>query len=306
MKFLPVALVTCGLALVALAEDASENAWRNRSWREDVTLAAGMYQGDGKPILIDKGRSVIIANGCVMDSVHFKAQGDVKWDVSGSFFRNSQLEIELGGKFTATNCAFDKVEMNKTGGWFVDRWSTRWKFENCVFAGKFSPPALGLTDYSFHASHCTFHDVELPVIKYKKDPSEEAQSPNLNFTNCHFYRCEVPESFLATTTECVFEECRFSNKRENFGKATHPILVTAYVVGRAAPPQGYQNGNLKVIFKGTSAPENGATVKYTYTDRHLALTSAPTKGSWNAIGIVDNKAVPISTPAPAAPARPEQ
>lgn len=304
MKFLPVVFLACGLALSALAENSPEATWRNRYWIDDVTLTGGMYQGDGKPIEIGKGRKVVMTEGCVMESAHFKGLRDGKWDASDCFFRNSKLEIELGGKFNATNCAFENVEWNKTGGWFVDRWSTRWKFENCVFAGKLSAAPLGVTDYSFSASHCTFNDIDFHGIRYKKDPSEEAQSSNLNFTNCHFYRCDIPESLLASTTNCVFEECRFSNKRGNWDQATRPILVTAYVIGRVAAPQNYENGNLKVTFKGSPAPDNGATMKYTYTDRHLVLARVPTKGFWNAIGIIDNKAAANGTSAPSAPNNP--
>jgi len=315
MKSLSVLVVTCGLMLTAWAENSSENTLRNRYWLDDVTLTGGLYQGDSKkPIEVEKGKKVVTTDGCAFEGTHFKGFRDGKWDASDSFFRNSRVEMELSGRFTATNCAFENVELNKTGGWFVDHWSTRWKFENCVFAGKFSPSAMGVTDYAFHASHCTFNDIDLPAIRYKKDPAEEAQSNNLNFTACRFYRCTVPESFLATTTDCVFEECRFPGKREAWEKATKPILVTAYIVGRAAPPQSYENGNLKVTFKGAPTPESGATVKYSYTDRHLALSKVPTRGVWTAIGIIDNKPTGNETPAPAksspvtvtpAPPRPE-
>jgi hypothetical protein len=39
---------------------------------------------------------------------------------------------DLGLQFDAKDSAFDGCALHKTGAWFVDAFSTQWRFENCV------------------------------------------------------------------------------------------------------------------------------------------------------------------------------
>ena len=195
---------------------------------DDVTLPCTIYQATGG-VEISKDRKVNVSPGCLVEGGNFRCAGGVIWAVRDSLFRTSQFEETLGAKFHAAGSLCDNVEMNKTGGWFVDRWSTRWTFPDVFSPWKFTRSELGMTDYSVRADRCTFQNLTLPRLKYKKDPADEAQSNDLKFANCHFIQCEVPESFLASTVDCVFEDCGFSSKPEDWKKtSSRPITVTAY------------------------------------------------------------------------------
>ena len=289
---------------VAPADAASGTPWVFSKWNDDVTLPAGSYHANNKSVNIANDRKITVGPGCLLERAQFSGDRTIRWNVTGSFLRDVHVHIGLGSNFKAVDTAFESCGMTKTGGWFVDMWSTRWVFENCVFAGKFMTGDLGLTDYSVRAEHCSFHNIELPKIGYKHDPADVAQGNELKFLNCRFVNCDVPESFLASTVDCVFEDCHISAKRGDWSAAKKPINVTAYIVSHNNPPANFENGNLKVTFKTVAPPVCGSTLRYTASGKNLTLPLRTT-GSPVLIGSVDKTPVASATPAPApAPATP--
>jgi hypothetical protein len=61
--------------------------------------------------------------------------------------------------------------------------------------------------------------------------------------------CEVNYSFLLSTIDCVFEECRFPAKQDDISKLKKPINVTAYIASRANPPKPFEKGAVNIEFK---------------------------------------------------------
>ena len=60
-------------------------------------------------------------------------------------------KLGVGGVIVFEDFGFDKDD-----NWFSFWWSTRWRFDNCIFTKKFIRGDLPPLDYSAHASHCTF------------------------------------------------------------------------------------------------------------------------------------------------------
>lgn len=50
----------------------------------------------------------------------------------------------------------------------------------------------------------------------KEDRAGYLQKENMGLLKCRFVRCEVPETFLAATVDCIFENCQFSGKRHDW------------------------------------------------------------------------------------------
>ena len=316
---LPAALILCSLALccargadffgtpnspAAPTAAASGSPWAFSTWNEDTALPAGSYQANGKKVTIAKDRKVVIGPGCFVEKAQFVGGRAIEWEVTGSFLRDVPFSTELSSKFRAADSAFEDCPMWMVGAWFVDMWSTRWRFDNCVFGRKFmKKEEIDVTGGSVVAERCSFHDIELPKIRYKHDPADAAQSDKLRFFNCRFVKCEVPESFLAATIDCVFEECHISGKREDWSKAKKAINVTAYIVGRNKPPADFENGVLKVTFKSTTPPACGSTLRYTESGGRIT-SAMKTTGPATLIGNVDNAPVASAAPAPAATPNP--
>lgn len=117
---------------------------------------------------------------------------------------------------------------------------------------------------------------------------------------------------LATTVDCVFEDCRFAKERADWSLASKPINVSAYIGKGAQPPESYRNGSLAITFKATVAPPSGSTLPFTYENGHLVAPSIPPKEPIVSIGPVGNKpggkktdaAPDASVDVPAAPINP--
>jgi hypothetical protein len=96
----------------------------------------------------------------------------------------------------------------------------------------------------------------------------------MGFEKCRFVQCEVPETFLAGTVNCVFEGCQFQGKRHVWPKETSPIKVTAYYTSQGAAPKSFINGPLTVEFlPATKEIEAGSTLKHTYSGGHVSLAT---------------------------------
>jgi hypothetical protein len=255
----------------ALAAD--EPAWRYKTWGSDIAIPEGAYRGDAKGVHVENDRTVAIGPGAVVEGAKLHGDRSPHWKIDGSLLRDVEITGDLGLQFEAKNSAFEGCALHKSGGWFVDAYSTRWSFENCVFSRDFIGKNFGVGDYSIRAVNCTFYNLTLPKIGYKGDPANFAQSDNLKFDHCRFVTCEVNDSFLLATVDCVFEECRFPARHEDIPKAQKPLPVSAYVVSHANAPKSYDIGPSTVEFKTGAPPAAGATIPVTNTSGRLAYTS---------------------------------
>ncbi len=285
-------------ALPAADAAADSEVWRGDEWNTDVALPAGNYSGAGKTVDVQKEVSISVNPGASVENVKF--DGKAKWSISGSLFREVSIAGDMGLLVGAKDSAFENCDFFKSGSWFVNLWSTRWRFENCVFGRRFFGRTLGVTDYSVRAVNCTFYDLELPAIGYKDDPANLAQSEDLKFERCRFVNCSVPESLLAATTGCVFENCTFPSKRDDWSKAQKPISVSVSIVSRARPPRSYENGPLKVEFKTLAPPPAGASIPVTSTNGRLKHAGLQ-PGNVQKIGALDGSQIAKAEMNPSVP-----
>jgi len=275
-----------------------------RTWDKEISLPQGGYRA-GKPIQMDGSFTVTMVPGTYVEGVDFMGkEHDQKFKIEGALLRKSKLIGQLGFKVEATDSAFDECEMHRTGGWFVDMWGSRWKFENCVISHSFLLPEIDVGNYSIQASHCTFLGVKMPVIKYKNDPSKYVQGKDLSFEKCRFVECEIPESVLAACVDCAFENCQFPSKKSDWSKASQPIKVTASITGNGHLPQPYLNGKLSVQF--VAAPgtvDAGTTLPFSPSGGRLALPGVKIPQQFTMLGTTDKKAseIPDLGGAPPAP-----
>ena len=274
----------------------------------------GSYSADPgvQPVSAQEGTNIKIPPGCLMNRLVIMGGENVTWDVQGSLFLDVRLGCARGDRFNAKDTLFQSFQGAFGGSPPGELWSARWTFENCVFAGKFMTRVLTTKYTSFRATHCTFYDLDLPKVTFTGDPAMEAQAEELRFVGSRFVRCVVPESLLAATIDCVFEDCHFSTQREDWTRATKPILVTAIVTGKTPVPASYANGNLELTFKSLQAPPGappaGATIAHDYANQRLSFKETTSFGKPKMIGTVRNKplvstatppaAVPETTPPP--------
>ena len=247
---LAIASVAQG-AHAADAAPADTNAWHLSKWEKgQIVLPAGHYRGSGKSINTERHCSLVVGPGTLIEQVRFETDNNCDWKADGGLFRKLDLGMGCGSKFEARNSIFDDSIFWKAGGWYNAYWSTRWYFENCVIAKRFLPAKCNVIDFSVRATGCTFYDIELPRISYKDDPSGQTQGRDLKFERCRFVNCEITESALATTIDCLFDNCRFNrHDKPDWSKAKKPIVVNAFVVpGLNKPPQSYADGALQVNF----------------------------------------------------------
>jgi len=300
---LVVALVTVTASWYVRAADAApanQNAWRHKNWKGEIAMAAGNYRGLDKGVHVDTRCQVVVDPGVLIDGGRFDGERDIKWKVERSLFRKVEISGDLGLRFEANDSVFDDCYFHRRGPWFVAYWSTRWSFENCVFAKRFLPSRGTVGQYSVRAIGCTFYDIKLPKIEYKDDPSKQAQSKDLRFQHCRFVHCELTESALATTIDCIFDDCSFTTSdRPDWSKVGKPIVVNAFVVpARTKPPQSYSNGPLQINFQpATPTQQAGATLVVTRTGgAALKYAAVPEAGPVLVIGQAGSPAVAKTEP----------
>ncbi|HSI14616.1 MAG TPA: family 16 glycoside hydrolase [Chthoniobacter sp.] len=300
MKLLPVVLlIAAGVALVLHAQEPAAGPWQNVFWDEDVSLANGRFSGGDRKIEIT-GKHKVEVRGAVVESAHFENLGGVAWTITDSSLRKTSLWCKLNDTVNATGSIFEDTEVKKFGVAVARNWSSRWVFEDCAFAQKFTPAEVNTRDYSIRAEHCTFHDLKMPEVTLAGDPARELQTVNFSFKNCRFVGCEIPESLLVSTIDCIFERCRFGARSHRWDKNSRQMSVTAYVADGDALPESYGDEHLKVTFKNADLPVAGCMTAYSYTDGHLALGRVPA-GESLAIGSIDNKAPKVAKAAPPPP-----
>ncbi|MCX6898066.1 MAG: hypothetical protein NT105_05125 [Verrucomicrobia bacterium] len=302
-----VALVILTASLRTQAADVSPpdpKNWRFTNWTAQVELRTGNYRGFDKDVVLENNCRVVVSPGTLVEQAKFIGKRGTKWNIETCLFRKVEVIGELGSQFEAKDSVFDDCNLHKGGAWFVAHWSTRWRFENCVLAKEFLSSPCQVNDYSVQAIGCTFYDTTLPEVSFvRDDPSLQAQSRDLRFDKCRFVHCEVPESALATTIDCVFEDCRFiARNRPVWSKAAGSTVVNAFIVpGKTKPPQSYTNGHLQVNFKLADAKqEAGSTLAVTRTGDALKYAAVSEAGPVLVLGQAGAR---ITPPAAAASAR---
>jgi hypothetical protein len=268
------------------ADLADANAWHFMIWKGEIILPAGNFRGPEKGIHLEKDCHVIVSPGTLIKDARFGG-GGAKWKIEGSLFRRVELWGDLGERLDAKDSVFEECNFHKGGGWWVSAWSTRWNLENCVISKQFLPSSISVTDYAIRAIDCTFYDLTLPKIGYKEDPSGQAQCNDLRFEHCRFVNCEVPESALAATIACVFDNCKFTTTGQtDWTHASKRVAVNAFITpAKAKLPESHTNGLLEVNFKSASdAQPAGASLKVTRTDTTLTYAAVAEKGAMLQIG----------------------
>lgn len=274
VRSLRAALLAGVLILYAAAPSRAQSApYLARTWDSTITIPPGGYRSE-KPIQLKNSINITTSPWTTIDSVVFQGvQNDQHWHLDGTIMRRVSLNGQLGVAMTARNSVFENCDLSKTGGWFVSWWGSHWKFENCIFTGKFMHGDIPPGDYEVHAVQCTFYDIKLPTIGIRDDPTY-LQKDHMAFVKCHFVRCDVPETFLAATVDCVFEDCHFPGKRQAWPAEMTPLKVNAMYSGLSDAPESFLNGPLSVKF--TEAPEisgAGSTLRHSQTGDEIALNN---------------------------------
>ena len=306
--FLAPFLFVLGLATWARA---AEGPLQARTWDFDTTIPAGGYRAQ-KPIDLEGDWNPKVERGAVLDGIAFHGIGGVQnWKIEGAILRKVQISGKRGAGLDAADSVLEECEFWKDDNWWNDWWSTHWKFANCIFAKKFVRADLPPRDYAAHATGCTFYNVKLPSVGMKENPAGYLQKGDMGFEKCRFVQCEVPETFLAGTVDCVFEGCQFPAKRHAWPKETTALKVNAYYGGQGTAPKSFINGPLTVEFR--QAPremEAGSTLAHSYSGGRVTLTALPVPAQFAMIGTAQKKAseipataaVPAKSPGAAAPA----
>jgi len=274
-RFLCVGFLTGTFSLLtAVSALAQSDPFLARVWDSAINLPPGAYRA-AKPIELDGKFEVTTSPWTLIDGVVFNgAQSNQHWNLDGTIMRRVSLSGQLGIGLDAKDSIFENCELSKTGGWFVSMWGSNWRFDNCIFTDKFMRDDLPVGDYSVRATHCTFYDVKLPTISVKDDPGSYLQKGRMGFVKCRFVRCNVPESFLAATVDCVFEDCQFPSKRQNWPAQMSSLQVNAMFSGLADAPESFLNGPLSVRFtEAPPTPDAGSTLPHSYSGGDITLNN---------------------------------
>ncbi len=300
-------LVTLAVALLSFrnpAAAADTNPLQARKWDLPMTITAGGWRGI-QSVKSVKDKKHRIEAGALVEGAHIDGEGGVQWDVEGAVLRDCSFSGDLGFRFNAKDTAFEGCKLHKTGGWFVGWAGTRWRLTNCLITRSFMPKDIGLHDYSVRAVDCTFVGVEMPVMSHKNDPSSYSGKDDVKFAHCRFIGCDISESVLAASSDCLFESCHFHldfekkpDKPDKWETAKAAVNVNAYLVNEE-PRSNHVHGQLNVSFLKA---EPGATAGCTLSvgragTRVVSPAWAKQITTWGEIGSVEKVASDISAPA---------
>ena len=290
---------------------AAEGPLQARTWDFDTTIPAGGYRAQ-KPIDLEGDWDPKVERGAVLDDIAFHGIGGVQhWKIAGAILRKVHISGKRGASLDAADSVLEDCEFSKNDNWYFNWWSTHWKFANCIFTKKFVRDDLPPLDFSAHATGCTFYNVKLPSVGMKENPAGYLQKGDMGFEKCRFVQCEVPETFLAGTVDCVFEGCQFPAKRHAWPKETTALKVNAYYAAQGTAPKSFINGPLTVEFRPAPREiEAGSTLAHSYSGGRVTLTALPMPAQFAMLGTAQKKAseipavaaVPAKSPGAAAPA----
>lgn len=295
-------------------------------WDTAITFGAGGFKGE-KTVKMSGDMVHTIEPGAFVEGVVVSGARSAQWKIDGAYLKDCNFSGDLGTRLTAKNSALENCKLHKNGGWFVQWAGTRWKFDNCLITRSFMPKSFGLHDYAVHAKNCTFVGVEMPQLGLRNDPSAYAGKDDNAFIKCRFVNCEIPESVLAMSVDCVFESCKFAlkfdrtpKKKDIWDEAKSPLRVNAFIIGDSIPAP-HIHGQLSVTFSPAKAGiDAGAKLPFTQAGGRITVPWSRTIAKINPVGSVDKSAseIPVFTtselerkkPAPApvpavTPARPQ-
>lgn len=274
-----------------------------KTWDTAITFGAGGYKGE-KPVKMLGDVVHTIEPGAFVEAVILRGERSAHWKIDGAYLKDCNFSGDLGTDLTAKNSALENCNFHKGGGWFVQWAGTRWKYENCLITRSFMPKGFGLHDYAVHAQNCTFVGVELPNLGLRDDPSTYAGKNDNAFIRCRFINCEIPESVLAMSVDCVFESCKFAlkfdrspKKKDIWDEAKGPVNVNAFIVGDTIP-NAHVHGKLSVTFsKAKPTNEAGSKLPFTQAGGRVMVPWSKQIAKINPVGTDDRKAseIPVFT-----------
>ena len=306
LLFLPLVLFGAWMFPVfspAARAQTATASYQALNWDKEITLPTDAYRA-AKGIDLNGDFTVKTQPGTLIEGVGFHARSGVQhWHVEGTLFRRVNVTVKRNGSGHGIDSAFEDFDFNKDDNWYNFWWSTRWRFDNCVFTKKFLRGELTPLDYSVHATRCTFYGMKLPGVGFKENPANYMGKGDMVFEKCRFVDCEVPQTFLASTVDCVFEGCRFEAKgRLQWPKETTAIKVHAYYATGGSEPASFINGPLSVEFEAApGGGEFGSTVPHTQSGGRITLTNQHLNGQYVQLGTVQKKASEIVDVAVGAP-----
>lgn len=191
------------------------------------------------------------------------------WQAEDTKFAQTRLKIDLGGAFVARRSLLEDCILGKGGAWFVKWHSSKWTFEDCVFTRQFISP-LKINDIGIKVKNCTFYDVPLAIFQFKEDAGSEVTNEWMQMEDCRFINCEVPESFLLITKNCVFDSCTFGRAEKELLIKT-PLTVTVNLINsNSSRPKAGPNRTINVVEEDLSTSGSN-TVKYRRTGKTLTF-----------------------------------
>jgi hypothetical protein len=275
-----------------------------QKWDIPIVVGPGGYRGE-KKLKISKKVQQTIAPGAFLDGVKADGTNDALWSIDGAYLKECEFSGDLGSRFSAKDTAFEDCRFRKDGAWWVGWASTRWKFENCIITKSFVNGG-GLHDYAVYAKECTFVGVEMKKLGLKDDPSKYYGKDDNAFIRCRFIACEIPESVLALSVDCVFENCKFDLKQDKPGKgkdvwesASAPVKVNAYVAGGTVPAP-FIHGKLSVVFAQSGMKQvAGAKLPFTHAGGRILVPWTKQISKMHPVGSLDKAAseIPVFTAA---------
>ncbi len=182
------------------------------------------------------------------------------WTATGTLFTNMKITAEWGADFKATNSLFSNCRLGKGGDWFGDYFSSKWTFDNCVFAGSFIQP-WKVIDIGIKLNQCTFHEIDFAPLIYQKDAGDEVKRSWLSIENCRFVNCRIPESVLIATKNCVFESCNFGAPESELRIKT-PVKTTVYLTDRRSAPITGPDRQIEILDASRIPQPAGASLRY--------------------------------------------
>ncbi|TLD72198.1 hypothetical protein FEM03_02250 [Phragmitibacter flavus] len=211
---------------------------------------------------------VLSPKGCRFEKGEiFIDEGFLK--AEGTHFKDMALRVDLGGEFEARDSLFEETSVGKGGAWFVDYFSSKWVFDNCVFTGSFVRE-WKVGNVGVKVNNCTFYGVEFSGIGYREDAGDEVKRPWMQITNCLFVNCKIPESFLLATRDCMFVDCEFL-ETDGEMKIKTPIKTRIFVNHRKSLPTTGPMRTVEVVELPQGRANVGAFLKHTRTGKSLSF-----------------------------------
>lgn len=195
------------------------------------------------------------------------------WKADGTRFIRTRLDLYLDGMMDAKNCIFEACDMGKKGTWFIPWYSTKWSLENCIVTKSFVR-GWRQTDSGVQARRCTFYGVKFTRVKYREDAAQEVKKNWLMIKNCKFVECEIPESLLIATQDCVFEQCTFGESEPDIPLKS-PLAVRIYVTEPGVRPATGPNVNVEVVDAAKIPAPAGTTLRHNRRQNIVDFSGPP-------------------------------